>query len=235
MAHSSSDSVRQTEKEIRHFTAARIPPMTAEEIKDILDRRRNFFNIQFDSAARDELAMIATGFPSIAHSIALYSCFGWLASNSGKLLKNWALKFRWLQKLLSSRGINLEKIDMTVGENDFAYGVNQFLMEFNRNYEKPAFQLKQFFDPGNSVGSQDVLLRLTQVDRNGLAADELSDLLDVDEDALDDFVQANTDRIIIKIDDRNWRLTFSRLGAVIRGYDFLRKNSKDRYHKLLQT
>lgn len=137
MAHSSSDSVRQTEKEIRHFTAARIPPMTAEEIKDILDRRRNFFNIKFD--------------------------------------------------------------------------------------------------PGNSVGSQDVLLRLTQVDRNGIAADELSDLLDVDEDALDDFVQANTDRIIIKIDDRNWRLTFSRLGAVIRGYDFLRKNSKDRYHKLLQT
>lgn len=220
---------------IRHFSAARIPPMTAEEIKDILDRRRNFFNIKFDPTARDELANIATGFPSIAHSIALYSCFGWLGSNIGKFIKNWALKFRWLKKWLAPRGVNLEKIEMTVSEENFAYGVNQFLMEFNRNYERHAHQLKQFFDQGTANGNQSVLLSLAQAARRGLPAEKFSVMLRIEKGALHDFVQERCDRIVEQTEDKYWRLTQIRLGAVIRGYEFLKKNSKDRYNKLLQT
>src|SRR5207247_8474800 len=87
-SHRSEKFFEAMEYKMRHYLAVKIPRMTTHELEDIIDRRKNIFNIRFLPKVTTELARIASGYPSVAHTLALNSCFAWLSSNAGKLVRN---------------------------------------------------------------------------------------------------------------------------------------------------
>jgi hypothetical protein len=43
--------------------AVKVPRMDACELEDIIDRRKNIYNIQFEPEVKSEIAVIASGYP----------------------------------------------------------------------------------------------------------------------------------------------------------------------------
>ena len=68
----------------RHFVAQKLPRMQTEELKNIIDRRRNMFKIQFDAGQEHWIAYIAAGLPQYVHKVALSAMFSWITDNDPK-------------------------------------------------------------------------------------------------------------------------------------------------------
>jgi hypothetical protein len=133
---------------LRHYTTARIPPMTLAEIEDIIDRRQRF-KISFGEKDKKDLATVSGGYPFIAHTLALYATFAWLTENGAKLLTNWLIKLPFFGKWLGS-DVKVANIDMSVTRNHLLEGFRMFLVEFGRNYPTEAAQLRVAYSPGQT-------------------------------------------------------------------------------------
>lgn len=224
-----------SEYKMRHFTTARIPPMTTEEIIDIIDQRENIFNLGFQAEVKSQLAVITGGYPSIAQTLALYSCFSWLRKNATILLKNWALKIPLLNSWFKAKGASLEDIDLKVGVEEFSSGVVQFISEFKRNYEKQGRQLEKVLNTNDKEIVLEALIKIAEADREGLTSQELAKYLAItDTKRLEDFT-GKVDQLVECAQDKKWRLNFSRLNSVVRGYHYLYKCVPEQFKKLLNS
>lgn len=134
---------------LRHYTTARIPPMTLAEIEDIIDRRQRF-RISFGKQDKKDLAAMSGGYPFIAHTLALYATFAWLTENAATLLTNWLIRLPFLGKWFGGSDAKVIKIDMSVTRNHLLEGVRMFVVEFIRNYPAAAAQLRLAYSGGQA-------------------------------------------------------------------------------------
>lgn len=209
------------EYKLRHYTTARIPPMSEAEIHDIIDRRKNLFNVDFDMGSKRDIAKISVGYPSIAHTLALYSCVAWLTTNVGKLLKNWVLKIPLIGRWLGSSGLRVENINMRIERSDFLHGVRTFLREFLGNYPRAAQQLANAFSPDERKNSGRLLTFLAETRGEAIAPDRLA--IEFGADATDQYERLlGRCPDVIESDKQGYlKLAFSRLGAVVFAWDLL--------------
>jgi hypothetical protein len=221
---------------LRHYMAVKIPRMTVSELEDIIDRRRNIFNIEFDPEVKSEIAIIASGYPFIAHTLALYGCFAWLNLSAGKVVKNWLtmLPFgigNWLQ----SQGLKVEKIDLRVGGHEFSTGVIRFLNDFHNNYEKQSNQLCSNITSANSLLHLDTFLQLANSEEAGCSSREVAAALNVGEARVEEAIAAISEIIVQDNNTKTWRLAFPYLRIVIRAFDYLQRKQPEQLTELLSS
>jgi hypothetical protein len=223
-----------SEYKMRHFTTARIPPMTISEIEGIIDQRENLFNTRFHHRVKHELAIVSSGYPSIAHTLALYSCFAWLNKNAGKLIKNWALGIPIIGKWLGSKGLKVEELALEIGGEEFSSGVFQFLSEFNRNYERQGRQLQEVLTKYGAAIILKSLMKIANAENEGLSTEDFAEEMDIA--AIEELIQfpEHLNLITTKGQDQKWRLCFSRLRSIVRGYNYLHIESPEHLGQILK-
>ncbi len=200
--------------------------MTEPEIRDIVDRRQNLFKIRFDDDIKVTLAAIASGYPSIAHTLAFYSCAAWLGNNASALAKNWALSVPFIGKWLRRRGHQVEDINMYVSGGEFARGVGVFLSEFGRNYVQQTAELAAAFADGPGALPARVLEKLVTAPRDGQSLAELAESLDMEAPELPGILDEHLPTLVAS-EREKVRLAFSRLAAVIDAWRFLAREAPE--------
>jgi len=220
------------EYKLRHYIAAKIPRMSASELEDIIDRRKNIYSIYFEPAIKSEIAKIASGYPSTAHTLALSACFGWLTLNAGKLVTNWVASLPWIGNWLQSRGLEVEKIDLRVEDREFSMGISQFLNQFHNSYGQQATQLRTGLTSTDSALVQGILLQLADVEDVGAASGDLADALHVENARVTDVIGNYPALIVQDANSKSWRLRSPYLRGVIRAYDYLQRKQPERFAEL---
>jgi hypothetical protein len=221
-----------SEYKLRHYQAYQIPPMTAEEIRDILQLRKNAFNISFPEVVQQQIGDIACGYPSIAHTLALYTCLAWLAENGLKLLASWLAGLPFgIGGWLAMRGLKVEKIELSATEAHFHRAVARLLKEFQGNYPELAKQLLSVESDEDRQALRKILRVLASAEegmsvkaignRAGVAAGDVTRLLAAVGRLVKHGRAAST-----------WVLAFSHLRAVIRAAEYLALASPAHYATL---
>jgi hypothetical protein len=123
----------------RNITAVALPPMTTDELRDIIDRRVAD-GVQIPDAVAAKLTWVAGGYPGIIHTVMSYAGVQWLASNSAALLTPTAKAvasalagsttvFRSVAEALIAAGVlhrvKLKKARMLIGSTEVGIALEQ--------------------------------------------------------------------------------------------------------------
>jgi Cdc6-like AAA superfamily ATPase len=219
------------EYKMRHYRAVRIPRMAKHEIEDIIDRRKNMFNIRFLPEVTGELAGIASGYPSVAHTLALHSTFASVASGATEFVTSWAAKL--IVRFFGGPEIKVEKIKLEVTEKEFARGVLTFVQTFHSSYENETKQLLSGLNSKSLKQFQGILFRLADSE-DGSPSRELAKELGMAESDLKKMLASYPNLIVRDKKTENYRLGFSHLRTVVRAHDYLRRSWPDRFRDLLK-
>jgi hypothetical protein len=237
-----------TEYKLRHYGAARIPRMSASEVEDLIEQRRNIFNVQFDPKVRSAIAEISSGYPSYAHSLALKSCNAWVNEHREDVMRafgglavplgggTWvgpvigAALTLWQGRSLVRK---LIKLDLRIDNHFFSIALVQFLREFHNNYEKQANRLHDDLTSTDYALLHKIFLLLAEALEVGVSSGVLAGKVNVDESDVTKMLADRPELIAKHSNGENWQLAFSYLGPVVRAYDYLRQNQPEQFAKLL--
>ena len=199
------------EYKLRHYTTAQIPPMEENEILDIIERREKLFKLVFDEKFKKDIAWLSIGYPSIAHTLALYSIFSWINRNATELIKK--ILLGGLQYIFFGLlSISLGKVRINIDRPDFLNGLKKFIDEFKRNYKDEALDLCKLFieDEGSRI-----LNSIIQLRTNSIPLAQISNELKLDEHELRSII-VRFSKLIKLSKDGNLKFAFSYLSSVNR-------------------
>ncbi len=239
-ASSDSDLLKSPEYpqyKMRHFTAAQIPLMNADELEDIIDKRQNIFNIRFDQNVKKSIADIASGYPANAHTIALYSCFAWLTSEAGQLfVRSWVESipilgavakaiFKWKEQ-------KIEKLDMEVKKNELVGALGYYLHDFGRNYRQEAAQYRAGLGSPDADVFQNVLVRLAS---NGAetSGSAVAAAINIAEPNLRKLITKRMNMLVQSHGKASLRFSFPQLRSMVRTVQYLWVHSPTAFSKFL--
>lgn len=142
VADDDDDLIRNPEyrkSKSRHFSISRIPRMSDSELQEILDLRRHRFSVELEAGVRDAIVQIASGYPFVAHRLALVAAQNWVM----RAFTGYALGFlASVISLVSGVGVSgfaaVKKAGVFVEHQDLRAAAARFIAVFDANHTTAA-------------------------------------------------------------------------------------------------
>jgi Holliday junction resolvasome RuvABC ATP-dependent DNA helicase subunit len=145
----------------RHFVARRVPRMSDEEVRDILDRREERFHVHFDDHVQDGIVRIARGYPATAHRLALASAQAWVRRAALGHTANFLLRIASvLPGLEILSAVSVKKAGVDVERRDLERGVTSFVERFREHHPAVAARYDLVLDSDSVAEINQVLSTL---------------------------------------------------------------------------
>jgi hypothetical protein len=123
----------------RHFIVKRVPRMNDEEIRDILDRRRKLFKVELEAEVKSAIVEISSGYPSVAHRLALASSQNWVMRAFTGFAMNLITNLLGILGGFGPTGeIAVKKAGVHVEHDDLRASVERFVADFDENHATAA-------------------------------------------------------------------------------------------------
>ena len=166
--------------EDRHFTPYRVPVMTDAEVGEIMDLRKQDFGVDLESDVRDAIVRIASGYPGIAHRLALSATERWVSRafvgyvvNIGVALASYLVPLVGLVGQLSVKkaGIKVEARDLRAAVQRYVSRWDESLPTSPVPYEELVVLISKSETPYLSASAGEEALGLSAEELDQLVAD----------------------------------------------------------------
>jgi hypothetical protein len=175
----------------RHFIVKRVPRMNDEEIRDILDRRRRMFKVELEGEVKSAIVEIASGYPSVAHRLALASSQNWVM----RAFTGFAMSL--LSNLLGILGglgptgeIAVKKAGVHIEHDDLRAAVETFVADFEENHVSAAAGYEEVCGGGSRENFERVVEAVASSPAAHLDASALTSQLKMDPKELESLIDS---------------------------------------------
>jgi hypothetical protein len=202
----------------RHFLVRRIPRMSEEEIRDILDRRETRFRVRFDPDVKAGVVRVACGYPSVAHRLALAAARAWavraLLRQAGPFITSF-LRFFHIHVDLS-----VEKAGVHVEQRDLQLAVRSFVSTFEGEQSEIVASYDQAMSSSRSQEVSALLSELTSSPTARVRGDVLAGKLALELSDLEALVANEASALVERVGDE-YRLAVRQLRPFLEARDYL--------------
>jgi hypothetical protein len=205
----------------RHFSARRIPRMADGETRDILDLREDRFHVDFDEQVKDDIVRIASGYPAIAHSLALSAAQAWLrrafVGNVAPLLL--AVFGIRVSVSVKDAGVHVER-------EDLVRAVRRHVREFETNHETVSAAYEASLNSEQHAAVDRLVSTLAASGTTRVPVEKLAAMCDIGRADLESLVDAQARGLVERVDD-DCQLTVRELRPYIEGRRFLTSSTEE--------
>lgn len=226
---------------MRHFIVAEIPEMNLEELKDIVNKRQDLFNIRFGEEEKEWIARISSGSPSVTHSLALLSTQRWINRNSGLVIAVVAAgMFGTLGTIVAAIAgvvstLYIQKVNVNVERADLVSGVANWIKIFHSNYKLASKSYVEILQSGDAGTVQKLLVMLAENKDNPLPVGKIAKSLRVDATKIKKLINNKLKFFVKRIDDDKYILAAQNFRPYIRSWDYLKAHDAERYATTLNS
>ena len=202
----------------RHFVAAKLPRMNVQELRDIIDKRKNLFQVTFNDFQKKQIVYIATGLPHYVHKLALAAVFRWIVEMFAQVTMNFLSRFF---SFFSQKLPKIENVDIQISDEQFDHAVKHMVREFQTNFPEEYAEFIRALE----VNEQRVVIgMLGGLSNNMGEAKKIRDIaggMDIGGDMLEQIVCRDLSKLVTIRDDGLCELTHTQLGPYIRSWECL--------------
>jgi AAA domain len=189
----------------RHLRARRVPRMSDDEVRDILDIRKRLFHIGLDDEVKEGVVEIASGYPVTAHRLALMAAQNWAmralvgyAWKAGTQFLSWFFpSVVTADRLVKSAGVQVE-------QQDLCAAIKRFVRDFGENHATVAAAYDKALSSERRETVERVLAALASSPTTRVGADYLVEHSDVCSTDLDQLLNASARDLVEHADPHYW-------------------------------
>jgi hypothetical protein len=214
----------------RHFVARRVPRMSNDEVRDILDLREERFGVHFDDRVKDGIVRIASGYPATAQRLALNSAQAWVRR---AFLGHSANLFLRVASHLPALGflsaVSVKKAGVDVEQQDLQRAVTKFLKSFREDHRAVADRYDEALASEHADALNRVLATLAASSTTKLTFEQLASGAGLGQPELRELLKGKA-RGLVEIKGRDCRLEVRELRTLIEGSRYLAELEEPHVH-----
>lgn len=228
-------SPEYTQYKMRHFIVAEIPEMNLNELKDILDKRQNLFNLRFGEEEKVWIARISSGSPFITHSLALMSTYRWINRNALNLLIIPILSMiggyvvGGIGGAISMGTSYIKTVNVNIQKADLVGGVANWIKEFHFNYKIISKSYIEILQSEENGDVQKLLVMFVENKGKPLPANKIAINLHTDVAKIKRLINNKLKLFIKQTDDDKYILTTQSFCPYIQAWEYLKTNDAEMY------
>jgi AAA domain len=205
----------------RHFFAHRVPRMEDAEVRDILSLREERFHVHFSDHVDDAIVRIASGYPAVAHRLALTSAQAWAGRAFLGHTRNIVIKAAsFLPGLSVLRDVSIRKAGVDVEQQDLQRAVAKFRTAFRDDHSIVAERYGEALASNDAAAINRLLSTLSASPTTWMPGEELTSAADLSGRELEELLSGEA-RGLLDVAGPNVRLAVRELRTFMQATDYL--------------
>jgi hypothetical protein len=204
----------------RHLHTRKVPRMSDDEIRGIIELREARDRYQFNDAVKDAIVEVAAHEPATAHQLALDASIAWLRRViAGQALSGLA----WTLKKVFGRSFDVRKVGSEVELEDFRSALTLHTDRFRNDRGNLAARYEAALVSAGSERVLALLGALTRTVESSMSADELAKRLELTETELSRLADGDAQGLIVA-KNGGYALAVRELGSFAAADRWCRRN-----------